>query len=119
MNGKFRTAVLGILTPVLLAGLAGCSDDGETELVTQMEASLRMPEGAGDLKSYARFYVIESKRGQREVRGVLLKRPAEPGVHIVKANALPVRFDGGCGVVNVHYSPSEKKFLQVACNGGE
>ncbi|HEY1043720.1 MAG TPA: hypothetical protein VGE60_07655 [Telluria sp.] len=110
--------MLGVVMLLSLGVLAACTDSRDAELVAEMEASLSMPQGADELNKYARFYVIETTRGKREVLGVLLKRPSDPGVHIVKKNALPVRFDGGCGVVNVRYSPADKTFLHVSCNGG-
>lgn len=118
MTGKYQRAVLGLAISVALAALAGCSDSKETELISQMEAGLRLPEGAAPLDHYARYYAIEGAGERREVRGVLVRRKDAAGVHLVKANSLPVRFDGGCGVVNVRYSPAEKKFLLVSCNGG-
>jgi hypothetical protein len=116
MTGQYKIATVCLAAGVLLAGLAGCSSK-EAELISQMEASLRLPNGAHALDSYVRYYAIEGAGERREVRGVLVKRKNQTGVHLVKANALPVLFDGGCGVVNVRYSPREKKFLQVACNG--
>ena len=116
MPGKYKFAIPGFAMTVLLAGLAGCADK-EAELISQMEANLRLPDGADALESYVRYYAIEGAGGRREVRGVLVKRKNQTGVHLVKANALPVRFDGGCSVVNVRYAPRDKKFLQVACNG--
>lgn len=114
MTGKYKLAMLGLAVSV---ALSGCSNNGETELISQMEAALRLPEGAEPLDNYARYYAIEGAGGRREVRGVLVKRKDAAGVHLVKANSLPVLFDGGCSVVNVRYSPAEKKFLLVSCNG--
>lgn len=107
--------------------LLGCLTSGQAradeewlpdlELVQGLESTLKMPDGAGAVTEYARYYSAEPRGTHRAVIGIFLQS-REPGVYIVRRDRLPIAADGGCGIVNVVYDVETGSIVAAYCNGG-
>lgn len=92
--------------------------DNIAALVQDVERDLRLPAGANKLTSYDRYYAKEENSKGRFIVGILQYKSAGTGeIRIAKPGALPIIFDGGCGVVRIRYSIDHKKLEMVECNG--
>lgn len=84
-----------------------------------------MPSGADPLGRYVRSYAHVREAGSREwfdvpatgdyVVGVY--RPGIPRRRWVKAEELPLVFDGGCSVVTVVFDVARDRVVSTKCNG--
>lgn len=96
--------------------LSACTDrdaDPHDKLMNRIEEQLVLPHGAEPISKYDRFY---TRDGEIVVGTLVL---GKSGTHRwVKSIAeLPKVFDGGCGVINVRYSPKSDTVENVYCNG--
>ncbi len=126
---------LAVLIAALLAGpVAAQSPDGDwlpTKVQVQaLEATLIMPDGAGQLSYLHRTYRGITVDGRRLIVGMMVKPspreaegsnrtwPREAGVEILPGSTGGlVVMDGGCSVVNVRYDPESREVLAAFCNG--
>jgi hypothetical protein len=95
-------------------------------LVQALEGRITMPEGAGPMVDYARFYSAEQRGTHRIVVGIfVINYPADttgtnavpPGAYIVTRRELPAVLDGGCRVVTIQYDVELDSIRSVSCNG--
>lgn len=84
--------------------------------VGRIESSLQMPQGAYQLPLYERYYAVKTIDGKSMVVGLFL-RSEKPRIQIVNYDSLPIRSDGGCGVVHLRYSIIDKKVVAIMCGG--
>lgn len=77
--------------------------------------------GSPSLPRYERFYAGSVSNGKKVIRGefVIPEGPGhQPGIHIVtNKDEFPVIEGGGCTIVNVIYSPTQRKVISIWCNG--
>lgn len=85
-------------------------------LIAEVEAHLVLPDGAGPLDQYGRYYYGDVKHGRRVLVGEFVQ-VSDPGVHIVAPTQAPRILDGGCSVINLVYDMAEKKVTPLFCNG--
>ena len=85
----------------------------------RIERDVRLPEGAGALGGYARYYAWQQREdGVRKVVAVWQNLTGErAGRHWVAENALPLIMDGGCGVVSLSFDVAARRIEHVECNG--
>jgi hypothetical protein len=86
-------------------------------LVSEVEASLELPEGAFPLNTYVRHFAGVAIEERRVVVGTFLQDPDGAGVRIVDLKKMPKVLDGGCDVINLKYDIERKKVLELFCNG--
>jgi hypothetical protein len=88
-------------------------------LMDRIEREVRMPDGAGAVSSYARYYAWrQGKDGTRNVVAVWQNLTGErPGRHWVTERDFPLIMDGGCGVITLSYDVAAQRIDRVACNG--
>ena len=100
------------------AGLTAVETEQE-QLMERIERDVRLPEGAGPLTSYARYYAWQQREdGVRKVIAVYVHLSGhEPGRHWVAENELPLILDGGCSLVGLSYNVTEWRVEHVSCNG--
>lgn len=98
---------------------AATADAEQTALMDRIEREIRLPEGAGPLASYARYYAWQQRGdGVRKVVGVYLGLGERtPGRRWVEETDFPLVMDGGCGLVNLSYNVAEQRIEHVTCNG--
>ena len=91
----------------------------QAQLMDRIERAVRLPDGAGALSSYARYYAWQQREdGVRKVIAVYENLTgARPGRHWVAETELPVIMDGGCGVVSLSYDVAGQRIEHVSCNG--
>ena len=139
---------LAIVAVVLLAACATPVQLERDRLTDTIEARVKLPQGAGRLSDYARYYAFDE---QGMVLGVYVPGyewpdtdatcgeiledlsirevpcPAEPkGDNLLAGQRgwvdskykLPMVMDGGCSVVTVVYDPKSNRVKNVECNGG-
>ncbi len=91
--------------------------DEQRSIMDRIEHDVRLPEGAGPLAAYGRYYAWQSREdGVRKVLAIYV-REAGPARHWVAENALPAVLDGGCGIVSLSYDVAAQRIEHVACNG--
>jgi hypothetical protein len=103
------------------------------EAISYLEAHVILPDSAGPLESYDRYYSM-GRVGERDViQGVYLLRRAfggverngmapvsgRLGVFRGAADDLPVVADGGCAVVSVYFDIEARDFLMLQVEGSE
>ena len=128
--------------PILLTVACNSERADSRKLVDQIEQSIKLPEDAGELQSYARYYArhgnvvyaayIVHSDGWREFvkEGCSLQGSGYPcndpnfGViesgqfrWVEKRDYLPIRSGGGCSFVEIEYDVKQKSFVKIACNG--
>jgi len=115
-----------LLTP-WIALLASCSTPNEREqdrLMAFIENRVELPKNASPLNAYARYY---AKDGHGRIVGVYTNLPGLPKNEFYDVQighrkwvddyrALPMIFEGGCGVVSFKFNPQTQKFETPACN---
>ena len=89
------------------------------ELMDQIERQVRLPEGAGPLASYARYYAWQQRDdGLRKVIGVYVRLSGHaPGRYWVAENEFPLILDGGCAMISLSYNLAAQRIEHVTCNG--
>ena len=89
------------------------------ELMDQIERQVRLPEGAGPLASYARYYAWQQREdGFRKVVAVYENLTgAPPGRRWVADTEFPLVMDGGCGFISLSYDLAAQRVEHVTCNG--
>ena len=89
----------------------------QTSIMDRIERDVRLPEDAGPLGSYVRYYALhQDSHGTRIVTGIYV-RSRTPGRRWVEETELPMIDDGGCGVVSVNYDLAAQRIQNVYCNG--
>jgi len=81
------------------------------DLIGTLEWNLVMPEGAGALGTYTRYYA--ERDGM--LIGIFVR--GDDGIRIVPGGELPLILDGGCSVVNLRYNLDTHKLTTIFCNG--
>jgi hypothetical protein len=113
------------LTYVALA-LVGCSDTLSTQneaVIEQIEQSVKLPEGAGKLEDYARYYAAQGDNIVGVYTDLVDHRDGDHDLPTGKrrwltdSRDLPVIMDGGCSVVEVTYNSATKKVEEIFCHG--
>ena len=101
------------------AAPAAGSEAEQQALMARIEREVRLPEGAGALASYARYYAWQQREdGVRKVIAFYLHLSGhEPGRYWVAENALPLILDGGCGMITLSYDVAAQRIEHVECNG--
>jgi hypothetical protein len=102
---------------LFLCALAACADaqgGREEAVMASIEASIRLPAGAGDLESYERVYAWA--QSGRKVSAVYFTGGV-PGRRWVEASQLPLIMDGGCGVITLTYDVASSRVEGIGCNG--
>ena len=108
---------LPILVALLL--MAACSSEGERRqatLMNEIEALVKLPNGAAPLQEYSRYYTYGR---DDEVIGIYAGRYLAKNAErkwVRDSRSLPVIMDGGCGVVNISFDIRSKK-AEAWCNG--
>jgi len=95
------------------------ADAGQQAIMDRIEREVRLPEGAGALSSYARYYAWQQRPdGARKVVAVWQNLTGEAPVrHWVTEREFPVIMDGGCGVVSLTWDVATQRIESVGCNG--
>jgi hypothetical protein len=121
---------LGIV--LSLWAMAGCAGSGASnnEIVNQqttpkpllpivetIELALTMPKGAHPLSSYVRYYAQHTLGESLYIVATFVKRESAGKIEIVDFQQIPQLFDGGCDVIKLRYSVSQKKVVSLLCNG--
>ena len=98
---------------------AGGADAAQQALMDRIERDVRLPEGAGALATYARYYAWQQRPdGARKVVAVWQNLTGEPPArHWVTERGFPVIMDGGCGVVSLTWDVATQRIEHIACNG--
>jgi hypothetical protein len=108
---------LPILVALLLnAACSSASEKQQAALMNEAETLVKLPEGAGPLQEYSRYYTY-GRDG--EVIGIYAGRYLAKNAErkwVSDARRLPVIMDGGCGVVNIRFDVKSKKAV-AWCNG--
>jgi hypothetical protein len=108
----------GIFLAAFACGASEASPDWvpDISLVTKIEASLHLPDGAASLSSYTRYYAGTIKNGHRILLGHF--EAGSGKVQIVRSvRELPVIYDGGCSIVSIRYDVTAERVLDLFCNG--
>lgn len=115
--------LLAAATPFLLASCNGGADRSHDETIEQIEKQVRLPDDAGPLASYARYYTRDADL----VVGIYItfvdpryrKYDLARGLSrwVDDPRDLPSLPDSGCSAVNVIYDPVARKIEHVACEG--
>lgn len=102
------------------AGQAAVSADWlpTADMIAKLEATVRMPKGAGALSAYDRYYTGLVQQGRRVVEAVYVSASAGRGQsHIVPGDKMPGIADGGCSVVSLYYDVQAGTVGEPVCNG--
>lgn len=93
--------------------------DEQVAIMDRIERDVRLPEGAGPLVSYARYYAWQQREdGIRKVIAVYVQLEGHaPGRRWVAENELPLIMDGGCSLVGLSYNVAAQRIDNVGCNG--
>lgn len=138
---------LAIAAILLLAGCTTPEQDQRDKLTDLIESRVKLPEGAGRLANYARYYALDDKGNvvgvyapgyqspnpdlgceellanftSREVQCVWPKKGddllAGQRGWVNGTNRLPIINDGGCGVVTLIYDLKRGLVKDIYCNG--
>jgi hypothetical protein len=95
------------------------ADAGQEAIMDRIEREVRLPQGAGALSTYARYYAWQQRPdGTRKVIAVWQNLTGEaPGRHWVTEREFPMIADGGCGVVSLTWDVATQRIESVGCNG--
>ena len=100
----------------------------DVALVSNLEKSIVMPKGAGQLASYNRSYTEAYINGKDTIIGQMIDhgmaemiaksqhKPAPPPVRRALMNEIMPAFDGGCGILTVFYEVGANGAPKVVCN---
>lgn len=84
-------------------------------LISHIESEIHLP-GGRLLSSYRRYYTGRFSGNDHIVIGAFIESD-RPGSEIVTLKNMPVRFDGGCSVINFEYDVEKTKIISLFCNG--
>ncbi len=83
--------------------------------VSRLEKKLVLPERAGPLNDYARYYWGATENGVEVIHGALSFGPRQ-GVHLVAHAPPKLLTDQGCRWINIRYEPATDK-IEAQCDG--
>ena len=88
-------------------------------IMDRIERDVRLPEGAGPLASYARYYAWQERGdGVHKVIAVYVRLDNHaPGRRWATETEFPLILDGGCGMITLSYHVTEQRIEHVTCNG--
>jgi hypothetical protein len=91
----------------------------EQAIMDRIERDVRMPQEAGPLAAYHRYYAWRRRAdGARKVVAVYVGARGGNGERRwVAETALPVIDDGGCDVISLSYDVASQRIEQIGCNG--
>ena len=99
----------------------GDADIAKLEASIKLETLPRWDARLPPVSGYARYYAGSTMNDEQVIFGELLipfGSSDKPGIHIVgNKRAFPTIYDGGCAVINLVYSPKQRKILSIGCNG--
>jgi hypothetical protein len=96
---------------------AAAPADEQAAIMDRIERDLRLPDGAGPLAGYSRYYAWQSREdGVRKVLAIYVREP-NPAQRWVAETALPLIMDGGCGIVSLSYDVAAQRVEHIECNG--
>lgn len=102
-----------------MAGAAG--SDGWTpnlEMLPSIEQLIVMPQGAGALGEYDRFYAGVYEGSERLIIGVFVLTDSREGrASVVDRSKLPIIEDGGCSVISLSFDVESRLVRAIGCNG--
>lgn len=92
-------------------------DREQAALMDRIEREVRLPEGAGPLADYGRYYAWQDREdGIRKVIAIYVREP-DPARHWVAETQLPLVLDGGCSIVSLSFDIAAGRIEAVTCNG--
>lgn len=128
--------------PILLTVACNSERADSRKLVDQIEQSINLPEGAGELQSYARYYarkgnvvyasyIVEPNDWREFVKRDCAVQAKvfpcnDPDYGVVEAgnyrwvekrDYLPFMNGGGCLYIDIEYDIFRKSFTKVSCSG--
>ncbi|MBA4088437.1 MAG: hypothetical protein C0491_11670 [Novosphingobium sp.] len=112
VDGLMRFAFL-VFIPFILSTCTDRDAHPHDKLMDRIEEKLVLPHGAKPISGYERFYT----RDGEIVIGTLVLGKSGKRSWVKSISDLPQVFDGGCGVINVRYSPKSDTVENVHCNG--
>ena len=92
----------------------GQAETREESTIRLLENQVTLPLGAYPLNRYDRFYAFTDAKVKAIYK---IPRGRSGNVHIVEEDRLPIKFDGGCGVVNIIFDTRTNAFEEIVCNG--
>ena len=102
------------------------SDPPSAAEIHAIEAALKMPDGAGPLGEYVRYYYSETDSKSRTVVGMYVQKtclefekipiPATGMVVVAGERDVPAPWDAGCEVVTVIYAPEKAAHVNARCD---
>lgn len=114
----YRFLVAAMLTTISqVADAASGKFVPSMKQIATLERNIVLPEGAGHLRDYARFYAGLVLDGKQVIFVLLRSDLSKRGMEVVDADHLPVVFDGGCSVVHAVYEIESGSFKKIGCNG--
>lgn len=106
----------GVMVATICAADAQTPPAAPTQAeIRALEAAVVLPPGASPLSTYNRRYAVVVQDSSRHILGVHFDNGGK--IVFTTPERLPRVLDGGCGVVNVEYDVTAKRFLAVTCDG--
>ncbi len=111
---------------VLIAGMADGKDAVAPDVIKRVEGSVTMPDGAGKVADYVRYYAPGELAGRKLVAGVYVRKDklaeargtdgAAPaagldGVFLTTYGKLPRMPAGGCDMVTTYFDTGLQRFF--------
>ena len=105
--------------PQSAAAPAGSTNAEQQGIMDRIERDIRLPEGAGPLAAYARYYAWQERGdGVRKVIAVYARLSGHaPGRRWVTETQFPLILDGGCALIGLSYDVAAQRIEHVTCNG--
>lgn len=113
---------------VLIAGMADGKDAVTPDAIKKIEQTVTMPDGAGMVGDYARYYAAGDLAGRKLLAGVYIRKTklaearimdgAKPvdgmdGVFLTSYGKLPRMPAGGCDMVTTYYDTGLQRFFML------
>ena len=116
------TVLLAAVIVSAAAPSSGAPDDDA--ILDKIEQQVQLPERAGILSSYGRYYYqLPSQGSPEQVVGVYIKagtfgiKQPRSGREWRAQDQIPRIADGGCSVVTVIYDVKASRIVSARCNG--
>ncbi|MBX7200404.1 MAG: hypothetical protein K1X51_13645 [Rhodospirillaceae bacterium] len=113
---------------VLIAGMADGKDAVTPDAIRKIEQTVTLPDGAGTVADYARYYAPGDLAGRKLIAGVYVRKAklseariidgAKPvdgldGVFLTSYGKLPRMPAGGCDMVTTYYDTGLQRFFML------